>query len=210
MEWTKGARRAFALCKSVYLGVASLLRHRRRLRFAGGSPHLVQVKIEEGAAYSSSDMDQLRTALEGFTSAVDRESDGSFSLNFYGSPFLDENLAATLCRMQLEILKFTGMSTRIGAGRSKVLAELACNCKSDAGVQIVAAGSEKSFLDKLPVEMLAAGGNFKGLNLCHHGIGTIGELSRVPRAVLRAAFGLSVGDRLWMNSRGFDARPSAA
>jgi DNA polymerase-4 len=196
------------LLKGAFLGVASLLRHRKRLKFAPGLPHLVHIKLEANGKSSAEQLTQLRAILAGFTPAVDQASSDSFSLNFFGSPHLNGDFVAILCRMQLEILKFTGKSTRIGAGRSKVLAELACNCKSNPGVQVVAAGSEKSFLERLPVEALTNVGNFKGFRLRDRGIATIGELCRVPRPALRNVYGLLAGDRLWLNARGFDARPS--
>jgi DNA polymerase IV len=152
--------------------------------------------------------ERIRRILESFTPAVDPDAHQGFYLNFFGSSHLNENFSGTLRRLQLEILKHTGISVSIGAAKSKVVAAIASRLELPRGLRIIARGEEDAFLASLPVEAVDEINNIDGADLRKRGISTIAELRRVPLASLEYAYGDTLGRQIWENSRGRDARPS--
>jgi len=153
---------------------------------------------------------RLRVVLETFTPAVDPDSHHGFYLNFFGSPHLQDDSLGTLRRLQLEILKLTGLSVSIGAAKSKVAAAVASRLERPGGVRIIASGAEAAFLASLSVEALDGLHSIDAKNLRSRGISTVAELRRVPLPALEIAFGQSVGRQIWHHARGLDVRPAAA
>jgi len=78
------------------------------------------------------------------------------------------------------------------------------------GVCVVPDGTERAFLAPLPLQHLY-GVPAPTLRLLQaSGLITIGELQRVPKAALQAAFGPSEGLLLWRSARGLDPLPRNA
>ncbi len=148
--------------------------------------------------------ERVRCILESFSPAVDAAADHGFYLNFFGSPWLGENYPGALRRLQLEILRNTGLSASIGAGRTRVAAAVAARLERPRGLRIVEPGTEGAFLASLPVDALHGIGGIDADNLRKRGISTIGALRRVPLAALQAAYGDALGRQAWENSRGND------
>jgi len=151
--------------------------------------------------------ERLRAVLKSFTPAVDPDSRNGFYLNFFGSSYLQSDFDGTLRRLQLEILKLTGLSVSIGAAKSKIAAAVASRLQSPGGTRAVACGTEAAYLASLPVEALNGLHSIDGKELRIRGIQTIGELRRVPLAALELAFGKPLARQIWHHSRGLDARP---
>jgi DNA polymerase IV len=151
--------------------------------------------------------DRIRRILETFTPAVDSDSSHGFHLDFFGSAHLRCDFAGMLRRLQLEILKMTGLSVSIGAARSKITAAVASRIEQPGSILIIASGTEGEYLASLPVEALGGFGSSDARNLRFRGIATIGELRRVPLPALELAFGEPLARQIWRNARGLDDGP---
>ena len=151
--------------------------------------------------------ERLRAILESFAPAVDPDSHHGFYLNFFGSAHLQGDFSGTLRRLQLEVLKQTGLSASIGAARSKISAAVASRLQLPGGICSVDPGTEATYFAPLPVEVLDGLHAINGRSLRARGISTIGELQRVPLAALEFAFGEPLARQIWRNARGMDVRP---
>jgi len=147
----------------------------------------------------------LHAILQSYTPAVDPDSTHGFYLNFFGFPLLQHDFPGTLRRLQLEILKLTGLSISIGAATSRIAAAAASRVELPGNLRIVRSGTEANFLADLPVEVLNGVKGIKSKDLRSRGIATIAELQRVPRPALTTVYGDALGSQIWRNSRGLDA-----
>jgi nucleotidyltransferase/DNA polymerase involved in DNA repair len=156
--------------------------------------------------------ERVLAILETFSPAVDSDSHHGFDLSFFGSPHLDHDFPGTLRRLQLEILKCTGLCVSIGAAGSRVAAAIAARLERPRGLRVITRGIEAGFLASLAAQSglnaLCAVSGVDPAVLRQRGIATIAELRRVPLAVLELAFGRPRARQLWLNSRGRDV-PSA-
>jgi len=150
--------------------------------------------------------ERVRAIADMFTPAVDADAYHGFYLDFYGSQRICQDFPGTLRRLQLEILKHTGLNASVGAGRTRVVAATASRIEQPRGIRIVAWGTEEAFLGALPVETLDSIGMVDAAKLRECGISTMAELRRVPLASLEAAYGEALGGQIWKNSRGMDVR----
>jgi DNA polymerase-4 len=129
-----------------------------------------------------------------------------FYLDFAGTQRLHPDYRGTLVRLQMEVFKETGLSVSLGAASTKVVASIASRLERPRGFRMVAPGEEESFLTPLPVEKLHGIGHVHAGALAERGIATIGQLRRVPKAALQAAFGEAIGQQIWERARGLDGR----
>ena len=153
-------------------------------------------------------VDELYSILKSFTPAVDADSNCGFFLNFFGSPLLQQDFLGTLRRLQLEILKLTGVNVSIGAATSRIAAATASRVELPGNLRIVPSGTEPAFLADLPVEALHGLNGIDSSDLRRRGIATIAELQRVPRPALATLYGDGLGSQIWRNSRALDAIPA--
>jgi DNA polymerase-4 len=151
--------------------------------------------------------ERLRAILESYTPAIDPDSNHGFYLNFFGSAHLQGDFAGMLRRLQLEILKQSGLSVSVGAAKSQVAAAVASRIEQPGSIRIIASGTEAEYLASLPVEALDGFGLIDPKNLRLRGIATIGELRRVPLPALEFAFGEPLARQIWHWGRGLDAQP---
>ena len=150
--------------------------------------------------------ERVRRILETYTPAVETAALDDFYLDFAGTERLYPDYRGTLVRLQMEVFKETGLSVSIGAARTKVVASIASRVERPRGFRMVAPGDEEAFLTPLPVEKLHGIGHVHAAALAERGIATIGQLLRVPKAALQAAFGEAVGQQIWERARGLDGR----
>jgi DNA polymerase IV len=148
--------------------------------------------------------ERVRQILEFFCPAVDADRQHGFYLDFFGSPWLTADYSGMLRRLQLEILKNTGLSVSVGAARTRVVAAIASRLVRPRGLRVIEPGTEEDFLASLPVDALDGIGGIDAGDLRKRGISTVGELRRVPLAALEAAYGDTLGRQTWENSRGLD------
>ena len=148
----------------------------------------------------------VRRILETYTPAVETAALDDFYLDFAGTERLYPDYEATLRRLQAEIFSRTRLSVSLGAARTKVVASIASRLERPHGFRMVAPGEEESFLTPLPVEKLHGICHVHAGALAERGIATIGQLRRVPKAALQAAFGGAIGQQIWERARGLDGR----
>ncbi|MYB43463.1 MAG: DNA polymerase IV [Acidimicrobiia bacterium] len=94
----------------------------------------------------------------------------------------------------------------VGAATSLYLAKMASGYAKPDGVLIVTEGSEKAFLERLDVRELWGVGKATRSKLASMGIGTVGQLARVPPPVLRRHLGEATGAHLHRLANGIDER----
>ena len=124
---------------------------------------------------------------------------------------LREDAMTVARRVQGRINDELGLPCSIGIAKNKLLAKIATEVgkksarKSEPpnAVTIVPPGSEASFLNPLPVDMLWGVGPKTAAKLVQYGIKTIGELARRPPADLMRWFGEN-GLDLSRHARGLD------
>jgi DNA polymerase IV len=150
--------------------------------------------------------ERLRRILETYTPAVETAALDDFYLDFAGTERVYPDYRGTLVRLQMEIFKKTGLGVSIGAAGTKVVASIASRLERPMGFRMVAPGEEEAFLTPLPVGKLHGIGHVHSGALAERGITTIGQLRRVPKAALQAAFGEAVGLQIWERARGLDDR----
>jgi nucleotidyltransferase/DNA polymerase involved in DNA repair len=114
------------------------------------------------------------------------------------------DLTDKLKQLQSEMLLRTGVRIALGAARSKVVAGTASRLAGAGVPHVVLAGQERAFLAPLPLQSLYGLPGATLHVLRASGMVTIGELQRVPKAVLQAEFGEAEGLRLWRSARGLD------
>jgi DNA polymerase-4 len=150
--------------------------------------------------------ERVRRILDTYTPAVETAALDDFYLDFAGTERLYPDYRGTLVRLQMEIFKETRLSVSLGAARTKVVASIASRLERPRGFRMVAPGDEEAFLTPLPVEKLHGIGQAHTSTLAERGITTIGQLRRVPKAALQAAFGEAIGLQIWERARGLDGR----
>ena len=99
-----------------------------------------------------------------------------------------------------------GLTVSAGVGASKLVAKIASDLNKPDGLTIVPSGQEEAFLAPLPIGRLWGVGPTTRQALALIGVKTIGDLSRMPLAILTAKFG-KAGRMLHESARGIDLRP---
>ena len=192
---------ASASYEAKFCGVRTAMSFREALRIC---PKAIVVpgQYEHYADFA----ERVRRILETYTPAVETAALDDFYLDFAGTERLYPDFPGTLRRMQMEILKRTGLSVSVGAARTKVVASIASRLERPRGFRIVAPGEEEAFLTPLPAEKLYGIGHAHAGMLAERGVTTIGQLREVPKLALQAAFGEVIGEQVWERARGLDGR----
>jgi DNA polymerase IV len=192
---------ASASYEAKFLGVRTAMSFREALRIC---PKAIVVpgQYEHYADFA----ERVRRILETYTPAVETAALDDFYLDFAGTERLYPDFPGMLRRLQMEILKRTGLSVSVGAARTKVVASIASRLERPRGFRIVAPGEEETFLTPLPVEKLYGIGHVHAGMLAERGVTTIGQLREVPKLALQAAFGEVIGEQVWERARGLDGR----
>ncbi|MDP2003212.1 MAG: DNA polymerase IV [Desulfurivibrionaceae bacterium] len=100
----------------------------------------------------------------------------------------------------------TGLTVSAGVGTSKLVAKIASDLNKPDGLTIVPPGEEEIFLAPLPIGRLWGVGKTTREALALIGVQTVGDLRRIPPAILTAKFG-KAGRMLHESARGIDLRP---
>ena len=115
--------------------------------------------------------------------------------------------AEDIARQIRALVKETiGLTVSAGVGTSKLVAKIASDLNKPDGLTIVPAGQEEAFLSPLPIGRLWGVGRTTREALALIGIKTIGDLSRMPTAILTAKFG-KAGLMMQESAQGIDLRP---
>ena len=98
-----------------------------------------------------------------------------------------------------------GLTVSAGVAPSKLVAKIASDLNKPDGLTIVPEGYVQNFLDTLPIEKLWGVGKITQKDLSLLNVKTIGDLSRLPKDLLRRRFGQQ-GLQLYFLSKGIDDR----
>jgi len=99
-----------------------------------------------------------------------------------------------------------GLTVTVGAGTSRLIAKVACDYAKPSGVAWVHPGREQAFLVPLPLKALPGIGPRTAEHLAQYNLKCIGDLAKIPPAMLAAHFGPS-GEVLAARARGIDPTP---
>ena len=98
-----------------------------------------------------------------------------------------------------------GLTVSAGVAASKLVAKIASDLNKPDGLTIVPVGEEEAFLAPLPIGRLWGVGRTTKEALALIGVKTIGDLNRIPPAILTAKFG-KAGLMMHESARGIDPR----
>ncbi len=148
---------------------------------------------------------QIRRIFERYTPLIEPLSLDEAFLDVTASERLFGSGRDIAVRIKAEIAAELRLVASVGVAPNKFLAKLASDLEKPDGLVVVAPGAEQSFLDPLPVGRLWGVGRVAQAVLTELGVRSIGDLRRLPAAVLRARFGRG-GEHLWALARGIDER----
>ena len=99
-----------------------------------------------------------------------------------------------------------GVTCSVGVGTSKTVAKIASDMDKPRGLTIVYPGTERAFLDPLPVRSMSGIGAAAEQRLKSHGVETLGQLVCEGPARLERLFGKN-GRVMYMRACGLDDSP---
>jgi DNA polymerase-4 len=150
--------------------------------------------------------DAVMEILAGVTPAVERISIDEAFLDVSGSAQLFGPPAVIARRLRAQVRHEVGLPISVGAARTKHLAKVASQVAKPDGLVIVEPGTEREFLDPLPVGLIWGVGPATQERLARRGIRTIGELAAEPSSSLEHLLGQAVGAKLSRLSHNEDPR----
>jgi DNA polymerase-4 len=116
--------------------------------------------------------------------------DVSGATHLFGSPAVIG--AAIRRRVRAEI----GLPISVGAARTKHLAKIASQVAKPDGILVVLPGTEREFLDPLPVSLIWGVGPVNEQRLADLGVRTIGQLAQTPGSAVEHILGRAIGHKL--------------
>lgn len=122
------------------------------------------------------------------------------ALLLFGEPF------AIAEQIRADVQRELGFSCSVGVAPSKLIAKLASRIAKPDGVVVVRAGEVEAFLDPLPARALWGVGEKTMETLSRLGVKTVGDLGRIPPAVLGRLLGEQHAQGLIDLARGVDVR----
>jgi DNA polymerase-4 len=157
-------------------------------------PHLVFVRGRFGEYQRLADavMDVLRDV----TPLVERISIDEAFLDVSGATHLFGPPEAIGTSIRRRVRAEVGLPISVGAARTKHLAKIASQAAKPDGLVVVPPGSERAFLDPLPVGLIWGVGPVNQQRLADRGIRTIGDLAATPSSAVERILGHAVGHKL--------------
>lgn len=149
---------------------------------------------------------EVMAILRRFTPRVEQVSIDEAFLDVYGSEALFGDPPEIAAAIRAAIRTELGLTASVGVATSKLVAKVASDLRKPDGLVVVAAGEEAAFLAQLPIGRLWGVGEKTRQVLGEFGVGTIGDLARLPEDVLRRRLGAH-GPELSARARGIDASP---
>ncbi len=116
--------------------------------------------------------------------------DVSGATQLFGPP---EVIAETIRR---RVRAEVGLPISVGVARTKHLAKIASQVAKPDGLVVVPPGTEREFLDPLPVGLIWGVGPVNQQRLADRGIRTIGDLAATPTSTVEHLLGHAVGQKL--------------
>lgn len=140
--------------------------------------------------------DEVMDIIHDVTPAVERISIDEAFFDVSGSTHLFGPPAVIGAQLRRRVRDEVGLPISVGAARTKHLAKVASQVAKPDGLVIVEPGTERQFLDPLPVSLMWGVGPVAERQLAERGIRTIGDLARTPSAALERLLGHAVGAKL--------------
>src|SRR5262249_4471571 len=128
--------------------------------------------------------ERVQSVLARYNTSVESGACGDFYLDFAGRHQPLVEFRGSLLRLQMKVVKETGLSVSVGAGSTRAIAAIASRREGPRGLRLVVPGTERLFLERLPVDLLPGVNAARASQLAGCEVTTIGTLARVPRAVL--------------------------
>jgi DNA polymerase-4 len=110
-------------------------------------------------------------------------------------------------RLRRRVLAEVGLPITVGVARTKFLAKVASGVAKPDGLLVVPPDRELEFLHPLPVERLWGVGTVTARKLHERGLLTVGQVARLPEALLVAVLGRAAGRHLHALAHNRDPRP---
>jgi len=151
--------------------------------------------------------DRVMEILDDATPVVEQISVDEAFLDVSGTTHLLGSPSSIAREIRRRVRSEVGLPISIGAASTKFLAKIASARAKPDGLVVVDLGTELSFLHPLPVEALWGVGRVTAGRLHRLGIGTIGELSRVPSKAMAPLLGSAASGALRSLSWNQDLRP---
>ena len=130
--------------------------------------------------------------------------EGYLDVGEVASDFLQARKVAEA--VQVAVRTATSLTCSLGVSTSKVVANIASDCRKPAGLTVVPAGGEAAFLAPFAIRRLPGVGPKAEQRLVAAGVETIGALAELADAELRRLLPGSVGRVLRDRARGTDPR----
>jgi DNA polymerase-4 len=150
--------------------------------------------------------DAVIAVLHDFTPWVERISIDEAFLDVAGSVHLFGEPATIAAEIRRRVRTELGLPVSVGVATTKHLAKVASQVAKPDGVVVVEAGTERSFLDPLPVELLWGVGHVTRERLHAAGLRTVGDLAVSSPATLERLLGHALGAKLGALAANADPR----
>ena len=143
----------------------------------------------------------VKHILEKYVPLIEQASVDEFYMDFTGTKNLYGSMYMLAVKLQIEIAVQLKLPCSIGIGSNKNIAKICSDYAKPKGVTYVIPGMEKDFLSPLPVETIPGVGKVTLQSLHLKGIYKIGDITKLSKDYLIAAFG-KYGSALWKKANG--------
>ena len=140
--------------------------------------------------------DRVMVILRDVTPLVQRISIDEAFLDVSGSTHLFGPPAAIGRTIRERVRAEVGLPISVGAASTKHLAKIASQVAKPDGLVVVEPGTERAFLDPLPVSLIWGVGPVTEQRLSDRGIHTIGDLARAEKPAMERLLGRAAGATL--------------
>ena len=140
--------------------------------------------------------DAVMAVLADVTPLVERISIDEAFLDVSGATHLFGPPEAIGVLIRRRVRADVGLPISVGAARTKHLAKIASQVAKPDGLVVVPPGTEREFLDPLPVGLIWGVGPVNSQRLADRGIRTIGDLAQTPSSAVERILGQAVGHKL--------------
>ena len=150
--------------------------------------------------------DAVMAILQDVTPVVERISIDEAFLDVSGATHLFGPPEVIGRRIRERVREEVGLPISVGAAGTKHLAKIASQVAKPDGLVVVPPGTEREFLDPLPVSLVWGVGPVTQERLARLGIRRIGDLARTPGDAVAHAVGHAVGHKLLAMAQDADRR----
>jgi DNA polymerase-4 len=185
----------------------------RRFGVHSAMPSVRARRLCPGAVFVSPDFTSYRTysnrfreVLLSFTPLVEPLALDEAFLDVAGAVRLFGDPRSIAERIRQKVQSELGFTCSVGVAPNKFLAKLASTRSKPDGLLVVRRGGVHAFLEPLPVDALWGAGEKTVEAISRLGVRTVGELARLPEAMLSRVLGDTHARHLLRLSRGEDDR----